>query len=370
MDKSTYKILRKNIPNVRLHSLSGQYWYDYFGNWIPWSGSTTLPPETGDVVYNVTGSVPTGYYKWSGSAWSSISQSTAMGSYEVPLFLESSADEMGVMVGFDGNIEQVEQICNFSYTQTGNTVQVYNTVDASKVSEIHTVNFTVDWGDSTTSTLTTHTGTTLNSVSKTYSTTGIKTISISLNTPWLDFKLEKQVTVPKNTTVPDPLGTFSGFTIPYSTITGQTLNYLNNLEYSTTGTTGNTTFSYAAIGKSRIDEKKLYGSNTYSGVTTGTTSGMNYSGYTIDNLYYRDFDDGVTTITGSTSGFTKEEVMNFVITRNEHFLGFIDEPTIFSDIFVERGKQGVLEKTLRLTEIDNTGELDIYGNGYFNIRKQ
>ena len=49
---------------------------------------------------------------------------------------------------------------------------------------------------------------------------------------------------------------------------------------------------------------------------------------------------------------------------------FIDEPTIFSDIFVERGKQGVLEKTLRLSEIDNIGELNIYGNGYFNIKKQ
>jgi hypothetical protein len=317
----------------------------------------------------VTGSVANGYYKWSGSSWSLITQAEAMGSYDVPVFLESSVDEMGVMIGFDGNIEQVEQICNFSYTQTGNTVQVYNTVDSSKVSEIHTVNFTVDWGDSTTSTLTTHTGTTLNSVSKTYSTTGIKIISISLNTPWLDFKIQKQVTVPSNTTVTNPLGTFSGFTIPYTNITGATQDYLNNLEYIT-GTTGNTTFTYASIGQSRIDEKKLYGSNTYSGVTTGTTSGIVYSAYTIDNLYYRDFEDGVTTITGNTSGFTREEVVNFVITRNEHFLGFIDEPTIFSDIFVERGKQGVLEKTLRLGEIDNTGELDIYGNGYFNIRKQ
>ena len=97
---------------------------------------------------------------------------------------------------------------------------------------------------------------------------------------------------------------------------------------------------------------------------------MAYSAYTIDNLYYQDFEDGITTITGTTSGFTKEEVINKVITRNEHFLGFIDEPVIYSDIFVERGKQGVMEKTLRLSEIDNTGELSIYGNGYFNIRKQ
>lgn len=366
--KNSYKILRKNIPNVRLHSLSGQFWYDYFGNWVPWSGSTTLPPSTGDVVYNVTGSVATGYYKWSGSSWSSITEGTAVGSNDIPLFLESSVDEMGVMVGFDGYMEQVEQICNFSYTQTGNTVQVYNTIDTSKVSEIHSVNFTVDWGDTTTSTLTTHTGTTLNSATKTYGTTGVKKISISLNTPWLNFKLQKNVTVPSNVSVPDPLGSLTGFTIPYTTITGQTLNYLNNLDYTTT--TGHTTFTYASIGNSRIDEKKLYGSNTYSGVTTGTLSGVTYSAYTIDNLSYRDFSDGVTTITGTTTGFTKEEVINYVVTRNEHFLGFIDEPTIYSDLFIERGKQGVMEKILRLTEIDNTGELDIYGNGYFNIRKQ
>ena len=43
---------------------------------------------------------------------------------------------------------------------------------------------------------------------------------------------------------------------------------------------------------------------------------------------------------------------------------------IYSDIFVERGKQSVLENTLRLSEIDNTGLLGIYGNGYFNIKKQ
>jgi len=370
MTKNTYKILRKNIPNIKLHSLTGQYWYDYLNNLVPWSNSTTLPPSNGDIVYNVSNNLPEGYYTWSGSTWVSITETTAIGNHDIPIFLESSVDEMGVMVGFDGNIEQIEQICNFSYTQTGNVLQVYNTVDTSKVSEINEIVFTVDWGDSTTSSLVAHTGTLLNSVSKTYSTNGIKTVSISLDTPWLDFKLSKRITVPSNTTVSNPLGTFSGFTIPYTTITTQSLNYLNNYEYSTVGTTGHTTFNFAAIGKSRINEKKLYGSNTYVGVTVGTESGLSYSGYTIDNLFYKDFNDGITTITGSTSGFSKEEVMNFLITRNEHFLGFIDEPTIFSDIFVERGKQGVLEKTLRLCEIDNIGELEFYGNGYFNIKKQ
>jgi len=285
--------------------------------------------------------------------------------HNIPLFLEASIDEMGVMVGFDGEIEQVEQICNFSYTQTGNTLQVYNTINTTKISAIHDIEFTVDWGDGSSSSLSTTVLTALN----TYLTTGETIVTISMITPWTKFRLSKIIQIPSNTIVINPLGTFSGFTIPYTTITGQSLNYLNDLDY--TNNTGNTTFRFAAIGRSRISEKKLYGpTNVYTGVTTGTTAGVPYSAYTIDNLYYQDFADGITTITGNTSEFAKEEVFNKMLTRNEHFIGFIDEPVIYSDIFVERGKQGVLEKSLRLSEIDSTGELRIYGNGYFNVRKQ
>jgi hypothetical protein len=404
-----YEILRKSIPNIKLHSEDGPYWYNSFGSLIKWSSEKYLDPLDGFIVYNISGSsLPTGYYIWTGEtiptntygdegcdlslelfSWENIPKSLAYDDNMLPLFLETTIDEMGVMVGFDGQIEQIEQICNFSYTQTGNTIQVYNTVDTSKVSELHNINFVVDWGDGTSSIL----STVVTSVTKTYSSTGETTVSISINTPWTQFETKKKIQIPSDTTVLNPLGTFSGFTIPYTNITGQTQNYLNEYDnniatsipipinsYGDVGCdltlefyiphTGYTTFYYAAIGKSKISEKKLYGNDVYTGVTIGSLNGISYSAYTIDDLYYQDFEDGITTITGATSGFTKEEVINKLITRNEHFIGFIDEPVIYSDIFVERGKQGVLEKTLRLSEIDNTGELGIYGNGYFNIRKQ
>jgi hypothetical protein len=59
-----------------------------------------------------------------------------------------------------------------------------------------------------------------------------------------------------------------------------------------------------------------------------------------------------------------------MLTRNEHFLGFIEQPRVYSDVFVERGKQGVMEMNFRLGEIDNMGELSVYGNGFFNVKKQ
>lgn len=308
--------------------------------------------------------------------------------FNLPIFLESKVDEMGVMVGFDGDIEQVEQLCNFSYTQTGSTIQIYNTVNPDKLRKIVEQTYTINWGDGSTSGLTVNDGVIGNilpTILHTYSTYSGYTITITLDAPWISQKLSKQVTIPKDITQ-DLIGEFiyTGTSLPYFDLpseyyleSGRTQNYLNDLEYNPS--TGYTEFTYLGIGGSRITEKIEYGTNSGSTITTGTDSTGNYSGYSFTYtgnttgttvVDYRDYDDGTTLITGNTTGFTKEEIINQMITRNEHFLGFVDDPTIYSDIFVERGKQGVMEKTFRLSEIDNMGELDVYGNGYFKIRKQ
>jgi hypothetical protein len=164
------------------------------------------------------------------------------------------------------------------------------------------------------------------------------------------------------------------FTIPYSNPpVSQTQTYLEDYR-SLTGNTdpaSGVTISFLAAGKSRLDELRYYGSSfIYSGITTGHTDAGDYTGYTIDGLFYMDYADGYTHITGNTLDFYTEEVYNGMIARNEHLIGFLDEPQIYSDIFVERGKQGVMERNLRLGEIDNVGELEIYGSGFFKVKKQ
>jgi hypothetical protein len=175
--------------------------------------------------------------------------------------------------------------------------------------------------------------------------------------------------------------------------------YLNNYENPTSGFTAtSTSFTFVAIGTSRLSELKQYGSNNYTQtLTTGTFEDLTWTGYTIGNLTYQDFSDGTTQMTGTTPNFRQdltgytiqngveityeystgnttdfatEYVINKVLSREEHFLGFVEQPRVYSDIFVNRGKQGVLENNLRLGEIDNMGELSIYGNKYFNIKKQ
>lgn len=303
---------------------------------------------------------------------------TATGlTYNLPIFLGQGIKDLGQMIGFDGEISQIEQKCNFTYSGSSNNIKIYNTVNTSKYPTLFDANFTINWGDGTTSSISTSNinepnGVALKTANHTYSTSGTYTIKVTLNSPWIVTEVSKKVKVPfvQSFGYPTDLGQLT-FTVPYSNpTTGATQEYL--LDYrTTTGTTNNTTVSFLGLGKSRIDEKKLYGSTTsYSGVTTTSE----YKEYSIDGLTYKDYNDGYTYISGSTSGSTStfftDEVYNGMITRNEHFLGFIDEPQIFSDIFVDRGKQGIMEKNFRLTEIDNTGELDVYGNGYFIVRKQ
>ena len=443
MKRNEYTILKRQIPDVNLHSLTGQYWFDFTNAWVPWSGDTSMIPssnETGslhlvhdvkwysDITYtgsvvlfysgktyqSLTGSnlnnIPSGsiywkeveqtainntkgyYYKWDGDEWIPYTDTGSLGYNQViPIVLEANADEMGVMSSFDGNIEQVEQLVNFTYKQSGSVVTVYNTVNPDKLRKIVDQKYTIKWGDTTSGSLDVNGGVLYSNfptASHTYSTNGSYTLSLSLDSPWSKEKINKNITVPNTgSVVENPLGTFSGFTIPFSNNITGSLDYLNDSKVS--GFTGSAILKYMAIGGSKIGELKKYGQTTVSSsmYVTGLFSGSAYTGYTLEtgsiisgslvtgsipsgSLWYMDFADGYTMITGKTSNFTKEEVINNVITRNEHFLGFIDDPSVYSDIFVERGRQGVMEPNLRLGEIDNMSELEVYGNGYFKVRKK
>jgi hypothetical protein len=57
------------------------------------------------------------------------------------------------------------------------------------------------------------------------------------------------------------------------------------------------------------------------------------------------------------------------ITKNEALLNVIDEPAIQTNVFVERGKNSGIETMIRLGEVDNLGDLDNYGYGFFKVTK-
>ncbi len=420
MKKYKYEILQKNILSVVLYN-AGQYWYDNHLQLVPWSATTAPTSGTtvmdvkwysditytaGDTIYyngkiykslvasnlNKIPSTQTSfwveqpealtwtdkgyYYRWNGTSWVNIgkNKSAAYPDYKLPILLNAKVDELGIMVGFDGEIDQVEQLCNFTYKASGNTITVYNTTNTNTLKRVVDATFQINWGDSTTSSISI-----LGNATKTYSSAGNKTISITMNSPWKVQTLSRTIKLPLVIGDPTSLGTLS-FTFPYTDY-GVAASGL-------TQTRSSTNLTFVAVGKSRIIEKKLYGQTAYTGVTSTSLPGttLSCSKYTVDGLDYYDCSDGVTYITGKvpnhiingTSGFTNgnttdfatEYVVNKMLTRNEHFLGFVSDPSVYSDIFVERGKMGVSEFNLRLGEIDNIGELDIYGNGFFVVKKQ
>lgn len=313
---------------------------------------------------------------------------TGTTNHQLPIYLEEKIDNMGVMSAFDGEIEQINQYSNFTYSGNNYTLIIYNSVNVNNLKTIVDAEFTINWGDGNVSGLTTPTVSTtdLPSVSHTYSSgiTGV-TVEITIESPWSVDTVRRFIKLPFiNNYGWYPTGTTSGSTqfdtmsyvIPYSTGTTVTQDYLYDYR-KTTGTTKPTIISFLAFGKSRLNEFKKYGLNSEYTISTytGTTDLGIYTGYTIDGLSYFDYSDGTTYITGTTSGTTEvpyinEEVYNGMLTREEFLIGFIDEPEIYSDIFIERGKQSVIERNIRLGEIDNVGELEIYGGGFFKVKKQ
>jgi hypothetical protein len=326
-----------------------------------------------------------------------ILKNTTGVTYQLPIYLEEKFDNMGDMVEFDGEIEQVEQYCNFTYSGYNQTVVIYNTTNTNKFKALSESEYIIDWGDGNVSGLTMPTvyDNNLPSVTHTYTVTGDTIIGVTINSPWRINNVKKTINLPFVNSYgwPTDLGTLT-FDIPYTEITGQTQEYLQ--DYTTlTGTTAPTDIHFIGVGKSRLNEFKTYGSgNEYSIVTiTGTTDLGVYTGYTIDFLSYFDYSDGYTYVSGVTSsnnintldnydiitidGFdifhindSYNEDYNGKLTREESLIGFIDGPQIYSDLFIERGKQSVIERNLRLGEIDNMGELEIYGGGYFKVKKQ
>ena len=260
MKRINHTIKRKKIPEVKLVSLTGKTWYDSNGTPTSWTGATDFlatgfTPDTGFLVFNVTGgTVTSGYYKWNtptGDTWNLITSIIGItpeeikkeidqqiyDDFQLPLFLEATADEMGDMVEFDKNIGHNKISANFAYesvcTETGSTITINNTTTyqlvniilandtnpdgttnvtgvrrlATEIPEENILNqeedfividgqdfsisgssFTVHWGDETTSPIGIN-----GSVTKSFDVAEEKTIRIVFESPYLTNQVVKVV---------------------------------------------------------------------------------------------------------------------------------------------------------------------------------
>lgn len=212
MKKIKHTIRRKSIPHIKLGSLTA------------WNDVYVIEPIVGTIIFNITGgTVNSGYYKWSSPTtgrWNLIT-SNIYDEYVLPLFLESSVDEYGPMVDFDGDINNDKKTTsvNFAYSVSCNVVTVTNTTTSNLLKNTNGVNFTVNWGDGETTTLPVN-----QSTNFTYDTNGSKTIKVTLDAPWVKENVVKTFAVncvdnPTETPVPVPTPTPTQTSTPTPTVT-------------------------------------------------------------------------------------------------------------------------------------------------------
>jgi hypothetical protein len=312
----------------------------------------------------------------------------------IPILFTQTATDFGYYSVFDGAVLQKDVINNFLFT--ANTVNpytyiFYNTSEQEMVKFLELITYVVDWGDgSPTVTLTntsplTHTYPSSNSEYK---------ITMTANSPWGISLVEKTVTVPfTGTTIDNPNGT--AYFIPYGgswSATPVNYNYIfsgdSNTNLSDFYSSNYTPIPFLLTGytESSINDLAQYGPkfNLLGGKfkigvqVTGTTGCIGtvwgpdptdtYTAYTINNIDYFDYEDYTLYVTYS-SGFTQNDLILSALTKNEGLLNVIDQPEVQTNVFIERGKQSVLEYVERLGEVDNVGDLEKYGYKFFKVKK-
>jgi hypothetical protein len=123
-----------------------------------------------------------------------------------------------------------------------------------------------------------------------------------------------------------------------------------------------------------MGEPRIYVFDTPADINLGTDN-------QIYGLQYLDF-------TGETRQITIDEVINNIpitsfryigegwnetntslsaLAKEEYLFGIVSKPIVQSDVLIDRGVTTVMERHLRLSEINGLGHLSRYGNGFYNI---
>lgn len=314
----------------------------------------------------------------------------------VPILLTENTVDLGYYSVFDGMVTQQETMTNFLFSATTSypyTFYFYNTSDTEFKKYLSFSNYYVDWGDG--SPIETITSTAPNYYSHTYTQDGEFTITMSGMSPWGSNIIQKTITTPYiDVPILNPQGTayfvpaggsWSGTPLSYNYIFSGDQDcdvYLNSsynytsVPFPVTGYTNSTISDLEVYGKKDV----LWGGKYKIGVpVTGTSGNIGtvwgefndglYTAYTINNVDYYDYNDGRTVFVVMSSGMTPDMMVCSAITKNEVLLNVIDEAEVQTNVYVERGKISALERVERLGEINNIGDLEKYGYGFFNIIK-
>lgn len=304
----------------------------------------------------------------------------------IPILLTESTNDLGFYSVFDGAILQKEVVNNFIFSATNWNVFVYNTSEQIN-NYLQLSTYTVDWGDgSPLQPVTSLFPTPINHVYPANPFQESYTITLKQINPWGITEVKKILSLPfTGVTIDNPegeafftpmIGSWSSTPISYDFIfSGDAINLVsaqtsNNYVFPLP-------FTISGYTTSQLNELQLYGPVKFApyvdvkknGVNWGKILSINpiYTAYTIQGTIYYDYVDGTTLFLQQSSGLTSEMLVQSAITKNETFLNVISSPEVYSDVFIERGKNTAYERIQRLGEVDNLGDLINYGYGFFLV---
>jgi hypothetical protein len=310
----------------------------------------------------------------------------------VPIYLTKNVKDLGFYSEFDGFILQKDVLNNFVMYFSSNPYVLFvkNTSDVEFKSFLKDAPYVVDWGDGTTveTFVFNETTNSFDVLSHTYPNTNLKyVVKITQQNQWGTSIVEKTIQIPYYPApVPNPTGTiyfvpnsgsWSGIPINAQYIFTEDSNFNASSEFSSNFVA--TPFVISGETKSRINELRRYGSNKYpvgqplvknSGVY-GQINSINplYTSYTIEGVDYYDYPNGQTIFFINSSGLDSNNLQTTLVTKDERLIGFVSQPEIQSNVFIERDKASGLESLERLGEVDNLGDLSKYGYKYFKLNK-
>lgn len=90
---------------------------------------------------------------------------------------------------------------------------------------------------------------------------------------------------------------------------------------------------------------------------------------TIISKQYGESDIPFTQMHYNSEGLNQTNVELLATTKEEYLFGITSTPTVFSDLFIDRGRTTVLQSHMQLGEIKNMEDLINYGNGFYNLQR-
>lgn len=296
--------------------------------------------------------------------------------FNIPIVLNHTYDDLGFYTPFDGFILQKDIVSNFIFAPdevNPYAVKVYNTSEVLKTF-LTFATYQIDWGDGVVETFSeVFPNFKFHSYAPEVSS---KVITLTQTNPWGTLTIRKTVYLPY-VEISLPV-TEASFELPDGTI----LIYddsENTLESQSSNNFISETITITGYSTSHLNELEQYGQNKFVvgklvkkyGESYGLVNEITetYTAYTVNGVSYYDYPDGTTIYFAESVGLTEDMLDEQPITKEEVLIGFVSSPEIQSDIFIDRGKISAAEPLLRLGEVDNIGDLTLYGYGYFKINK-